>query len=206
VRAVGAALTALALLLPGLPAWALDLPQLMALLAERRSGEARFTEQRFVSGLDQTLLSSGVLRFAAPDRFERHTEQPRAESMVVQGNQVTLERGGRKRRLALDAVPEVAAMVAAVRGTLTGDAGALQQYFEPAVAGTPALWSLTLTPRDERLSATVRQLRIDGQHADLRSVELLLADGDRSLMQIAAPQGSGQIAAPQGDAKPPRTP
>src|SRR5690606_30395155 len=72
--------------------------QLMATLAQRRSGEARFTEERFVSGLEQTLHSSGTLSFTAPDRLARHTLTPRPESFVVEGNQLTLQRGERVRR------------------------------------------------------------------------------------------------------------
>ena len=166
------------------PAAALELAELMALLAQRRSGEARFSEQRFVSGLDQTLRFGGTLTFTAPDRLARHTLTPRPESFVVEGNRLTLERGGRSRQLLLDSQPELAAMVAALRGTLSGDASALQQHFRSAVGGSAAQWSLTLVPLEHRLLAVVRQLRIEGVQSDLHTVEVQLADGDRSVMTI----------------------
>jgi hypothetical protein len=178
------ALLAAALTLAALPAAALDLAELMALLAQRRSGEARFVEQRFVSGLDQTLQFSGTLSFTAPDRLARFTQAPRPESFVVEGNRLTLQRSGRTRHVLLDAQPELAAMVAALRGTLSGDASALQRHFKPALDGTLAQWSLTLVPLEDRLLGVVRQLRIDGQRGELRVVELQLADGDRSVMTI----------------------
>ena len=59
-----------------------DLPALMALLAQRKSGEARFTEERWVTGFDSPLRASGTLSFTAPDRFARHTLEPRAEELV----------------------------------------------------------------------------------------------------------------------------
>ena len=166
------------------PAWALDLPELMGLLAQRRSGEARFSEERFVSGLDRSLVSSGTLSFSAPDSFTRRTLQPRAESMIVEGQKVTLERSGRVRQITLDAIPEMAAIVTALRGTLTGDAAALRQYFRPTVSGSAAEWSITLAPLENRLLEAVKQLRIDGEQADVRVVEILLGDGDRSVMAI----------------------
>jgi hypothetical protein len=175
---------AAALVLASLPAVALELGELMAELSQRRAGEARFVEQRFVSGLDQTLQYSGTLSFTAPDRLARHTLTPRPESFVVEGNKLTLERGGRTRQLMLDAQPELAAMVAALRGTLSGDASALRQHFKAAPTGTLAQWSLTLVPLDERLLGVVRQLRIDGRQSDLHTVEVQLADGDRSVMAI----------------------
>jgi hypothetical protein len=133
-------LAALAGLLAGAcaGAHALDLPELMNLLAHRPSGQARFTEQRFVKGLDAPLVSSGVLEYQAPDIFARHTLEPRDESVRVEGNTVTFSRGGRSRTLALDAAPEAAVAIEAVRGTLTGDAAVLQKWFRVSVAGQPA--------------------------------------------------------------------
>ncbi len=92
--------------------------------------------------------------------------------------------------MALDSVPELAAMVAALRGTLSGDGSALQRYFKATVDGRAARWTLTLVPLDFQLLGVVRLLRIDGMHADVRVVELQLADGDRSVTTIepAAPK------------------
>lgn len=182
MRLSGALLIAASLI--ALPAHAFELAELMAQLQQRQSGEARFTEQRFVSGLDQTLRSSGTLSFKAPDRLARITELPKPESFVVEGDRVTLERGGRKRQMAIDAMPELAAFVAAIRGTLTGDAAVLRQYFQPSVGGSAAQWTMTLLPLDSRLAAVVKQLKLEGKQADLRQLEVLLADGDRSLMLI----------------------
>jgi hypothetical protein len=163
---------------------ALELPALMALLAQRKSGQARFTEERVVAGFDGPLRSSGLLSFSAPDRFARHTLEPLAESMELDGRQLTLRRGGRIQRLAVDAMPELAALLEAVRGTLAGDAAALQRHFRVQVAGSAELWRLRLAPIDPTLASQVRTLQIAGQGADMRSIEMHLAGGDRSLMLI----------------------
>jgi outer membrane lipoprotein-sorting protein len=177
------------------PAHALELPELMTLLAQKRSGEARFTEQREVKGLDAPLASSGTLSFAAPDRFTRKTTAPRPESMVVDGNIVTLTRNGRTRSLALDASPEMEAIVEAVRGTLTGNSASLQQHFKLAIAGTPDQWTLELKPATPRLAVMLDSIRLAGRRSELRTVEMRLADGDRSVMHIepvaAAPAAAG---------------
>ena len=183
-RLLAVAGLALALLATALPAHALELPELAALLALRKSGQARFTEERIVSGFDDPLRASGTLSFTAPDRFARHTLLPRPESMVVDGNSLVLKRGGRSRQMALDAVPELLAMVEALRGTLSGDAARLQQYFHVQVEGAPARWTLTLVPRDARLARQLREIKITGLRSDLRSVELWLSGGDRSVMAI----------------------
>jgi outer membrane lipoprotein-sorting protein len=163
---------------------ALELPELMTLLGRNRAGEARFVEQRHVQGLGRPLQSSGTLSFTAPNRFARHTVLPRPEAMVVDGNQVTLTRNGRSRQMALDAVPEMALLVQAVRGTLTGDAAALRQAFKLTLDGQVSQWSLQLEPQDARLAGVVSYIHVTGRQGELRGVEVQMADGDRSVMTI----------------------
>lgn len=165
-------------------AQALELSEVMGLLAQTRAGEARFVEQRFVQGLVRPLRASGTLSFEAPDRFTRVTEAPRAEAMSVEGNTVTLTRDGRSRRMALDSVPEMAAVVDAVRGTLTGDGAALERHFRPQVSGNLAQWEVRMAPLDPQLAGQVRAINIGGQRGEVRSVEVMMADGDRSQMVI----------------------
>ena len=169
---------------------AFGLQELTSLLAQRKSGEARFSEERFVGGIDGPLRASGTLSFVAPDRFARVTTEPRAESMAVDGNQLVLKRGGRTRQMTLDALPEVTALIEAVRGTLTGNAVTLQRHFRIQVDGSAAQWTLLLVPLDERLATQVRELKITGMSGDLRMVELWLAGGDRSVMVIEPLQPS----------------
>lgn len=170
------------------PAYAFDLPQLMGLLAQQKGGEGRFTEQRFVHGIEGPLDASGTLSFKAPDQLARHTLTPRPETMVVDGNTLTLSRSGRTRTMTLDSMPELLGMVEAVRGTLSGNAGVLQRYFRTTLAGTRASWSLDLLPIDERLAAQVRSVRISGSAGEVLRVEMEFIGGDRSVMSIV-PRG-----------------
>ena len=172
------------LALSALPATAFDLAELMGMMARRTSGEARFTEQRFVRGLDGPLVSSGTLSFQAPDRFARRTLEPRAESMVVQGNQVTLSRGGRSRTTTLDASPEATVAVEALRGTLTGNAATLQKHFRPRVSGSAERWTLELQPLDTAAAGPLVALKVSGQRDEVRTVETQLQGGDASVMTI----------------------
>ena len=162
----------------------IDLATLMALLARRTGGETRFTEERTVAALDAPLRSSGRLSFQAPDRFARHTELPRPESMEVQGNIAVLRRGTRTRQLALDTIPELAALASAMRGTLTGNAEALRHHFILRVSGQVERWTLTLTPRSAQLAGSIDTIEIQGAGSDVRSIAIAMPSGDRSLMLI----------------------
>ena len=175
---------ALLLALAAWPALAFDLNELMALLGQQRSGEAEFSEQRFVKGLDEALTASGTLSFAAPDRFVRKTLKPRAETLAVAGNTVTLTRAGRSRSFTLDAAPEMVGIVEAIRGTLTGNAATVRRYFKPELSGHAEQWTLALTPLEARLGGQVRVIQLSGQRADVNRIEMQLTDGDRSLMTI----------------------
>ncbi|WP_093194984.1 LolA-related protein [Variovorax sp. YR750] len=188
----------LALAFCAVPAWAaFDLPELMTLLAKQKSGEARFTEQRFVHGLEGPLDASGTLSFDAPDKLVRRTLSPRIETMAVEGNTLTLSRGGRNRTLALDSMPELLGLVEAMRGTLTGDGATLQRYFRSTVSGSAARWTLDLTPLDSRLAAQVRSMRISGRAGDVLGLEMEFVGGDRSVMNIT-PGAAAPAPAPAG--------
>ncbi|MBK6971814.1 MAG: outer membrane lipoprotein carrier protein LolA [Sterolibacteriaceae bacterium] len=176
-----------ALLLTALPAGAAgewDLAQLMELLSHNKSSEARFVERKYIALLDQPVESSGELSYVAPDRLEKRTLRPKPESMVLEGGMLTLERGGRKRSLPLADYPEVGAFVESIRGTLAGDREALQRAYGLALEGDAAQWTLTLTPSEPRMAQIVQKIRIGGSHGEVSSIEILQADGDRSLMSI----------------------
>lgn len=166
------------------PAWAFDLPELMGLLSRQKSGEARFTEQRFVHGLEGPLDARGTLSFDAPDKLVRRTLSPRVETMAVEGNTLTLSRGGRNRTLTLDSMPELLGMVEAMRGTLNGNTQSLARYFRTSVSGTPDKWTLDLVPIDEKLAAQVRTLRLNGRAGEVLGIEMEFIGGDRSVMSI----------------------
>jgi len=182
------------------PAWAFDLPELMGLLARQKSGEARFTEQRFVHGLEGPLDSRGTLSFNAPDKLVRRTLSPREETMAVEGNTLTLSRGGRSRTLTLDSMPELLGLVEAMRGTLSGDGATLQRYFRSTVGGSAGNWTLDLLPADSRLAAQVRSIRIIGRASEVTGLEMEFVGGDRSVMSITPERAGAASTAPSGAA------
>jgi len=165
-------------------AQAFDLAALAALLARNKSGEATFVETRRIELLDRTLQSSGRLSFKAPDSFVRETLKPRHEKLAVEGNTLTMSLGERSRTMQLDASPEAAVIVEAVRGTLTGNRATLERLFETTISGDARAWTLKLVPRDLRLRGQVSAVQVSGREATAREVQVQLADGDRSVMTI----------------------
>jgi outer membrane lipoprotein-sorting protein len=179
----GAMLLVAGLAMPAAAA-SLGLDQLMAALAASPHGSAKFTEKKFISFLEQPVESSGTLRFVAPARLEKNTLKPTAESLVLDGETLTIERGKRKQILSLKDTPEVAGMIESIRATLAGDRRALEKVYRLSLQGTTARWTLELVPLDPGVARMVTRIRMDGAHAEVRTVEIQQADGDYSVMTI----------------------
>jgi hypothetical protein len=52
------------------------------------------------------------------------------------------------------------------------------------LSGTADKWVLTLLPSDEKIAAFVQRIVVAGSRNQIRSIEYLQTDGDRSLMLI----------------------
>ena len=172
------------ILSPVVQAAPLSLAQLMTNLAKNPQGAATFNEKKFISILEQPIESSGELLFIAPARLEKRTLKPRPETMVLDGDTLTLERGKRKHVLQLKDYPEVAGMIESIRATLAGDRKALERVYHLALNGDTERWTLVLTPLDAKVGKVIARIRMEGARDEVRSVEILQADGDSSLMTI----------------------
>jgi len=164
-----------------------DLDTVMSLLAQRQHGRVEFVEQKFLSILDHPVESSGELLYDAPDRLQKRTLLPRAETLLLDGSVLTMERGGHRRVLDLHRYPQIQPFVESIRATLAGDRAALERVFHVEFAGGVRRWSLTLAPLDRQLQRTIKQVQIDGSQDQLQRVEIRQTDGDRSLMTLRAP-------------------
>jgi hypothetical protein len=136
--------------------------------------------------LKRPLESSGDLVYDAPDRLEKRTLEPHAESLVLNGSVLTVQRGHRSRVLDLKSYPQILPFIESIRATLAGDRAALERMFHLEFSGGVARWTMLLTPLDAQLAKSVAQIQIDGSRDDLLRVEIRQADGDRSLMTLRA--------------------
>jgi outer membrane lipoprotein-sorting protein len=171
------------------PACAADwgVEQLMSALGAIKSSQAAFVEVKHVAILSTPLQSRGRLVYTAPGRLEKHTLAPRRESLVLEGDELTLERGDRKQRrtLQLQDEPVVRAFVESIRSTLAGDLATLSRYYQVKFDGGERQWRLTLTPGDPQMREVVSEIRISGSRGAITSIEFIETGGDRSVMTIA---------------------
>jgi hypothetical protein len=154
------------------------------MLASHRHGHATFTEVHRIGLLKRPLQSSGELIYDAPDHLEKRTLEPRPETLLLDHGVLTVQRGHHQHVLALADYPQVVPFVESIRATLAGDRPALEHYFTPTFSGTPAQWTLDLTPSDATLARTVRSIRMVGERDAIHTVEIRQSDGDTALMTI----------------------
>ncbi|WP_018605159.1 LolA-related protein [Uliginosibacterium gangwonense] len=192
MRKIDCCKLALSLLLcTALPAMAaeLQLGELMQMLAQAKSAKATFIEKKYIGIVDKPVESSGELSFTAPDKLEKRTLKPKAESLVLDGDALTVDIPGKRRTtIKLQDYPEVAAFVESIRGTLAGDRSALERVYKLELSGHPEKWLLVLTPTQAKMSKIVTRIRMQGSHSEIKSIDFDQADGDRSEMLVTSIQ------------------
>ena len=180
-----AAFIATALLASIASAAPLGVRELFDSLSRAKPTRAAFHEKKFVALLDKPMESAGELVFTPPSRMEKRTATPRPESVVVDGDVLTLERAGRKQSLRLRENPAIAVLIESLRATLAGDLATLTKTYSTALAGDTAQWRLTLRPLDPALGTLVERLEISGSQAQVKTIEIFQSDGDRSVMTLS---------------------
>jgi hypothetical protein len=158
--------------------------ELLQLLAARRHGHVTFTEVQHLAMLDRPLESSGELLYEAPDRLEKRTLKPKAQTLILEHGVLTARRGHRTHVMELRDYPQVLPFVESIRATLAGDRAALERFFRVQFDGTLGAWTLLLVPVDTTLAGLVMDIRIQGERDAVRTVEIRQSDGDRSLLSI----------------------
>lgn len=181
IRSLAAA-ALLALSAPVLAAW--DVATLMDDLARHQGGRVRFVEKKYIALLEKPVESSGEMVYTAPHRLEKYTRRPQPETMVLDHDTLTLERGRQKFTLRLSDQPEAQVFVDSIRGTLAGDRALLERSYALHLSGSRERWSLSLLPKNQRIATLVSRITIDGTRNVVDRVEYLQADGDRAVMNI----------------------
>jgi outer membrane lipoprotein-sorting protein len=163
------------------------LPQLMQSLAQVQSSQGKFVERKHLAVLDVPLTSSGTLSFRAPGHLEKHTLDPKDESLVLDGGVLTIENKARniKRTLVVQQYPAVWAFVESIRSTLAGDLPMLQRFYKVELKGAAAKWRMKLLPLEQRTRDMVKEIVISGRGDRVTVIEMLEANGDRATMTVS---------------------
>lgn len=156
----------------------------MKSLADVPERRAAFREEKVLAMLDAPLVSTGLLVWRRPSHLEKITTEPSPESLIVDGDRLTITIGrDAPRTVDLRAQPEIRALVGTLRGVLAGDLSALRRGFDVrAVDGR--IWRITLRPIDPALARLLRAVTIDGAGNTPTVIDMVQADGDEQRLTI----------------------
>ncbi|HYZ34502.1 MAG TPA: LolA-related protein [Crenalkalicoccus sp.] len=162
----------------------LDIAALMQAMAAVPERHQRFREERRFTALSFPLILTGTLHYWRPSRFEKRTETPERELLKVDGDRIELTVGNEPtQHIDLGRSPEMQALVNAFRAPLSGDLATLQRYFRMEGSGSPERWLLKLQPLEPRAARLLREVRLGGVAAEVRSTVWVQGNGDEYAMQ-----------------------
>lgn len=160
------------------------LGELLQEFAQQPSARAHFQETQHLALLTQPLVSEGTLIYRAPDYLEQRVSRPRAQDMILDHGKLTLQIGRHRRTVALADYPQLAPLLDSLRATLAGDQAALEEHFALQLTGTRSHWRLRLTPREPDLAALIRDILLQGEAAQIHSVQIQQVNGDEAQLRI----------------------
>ena len=163
---------------------AFDLDMLMTQLSEHPGGRVDFVEKRYAALLDKPVISKGEMTYVPTDRLEKRTIEPKAETMILDGDALTLERGQRKLSLQISSRPEIRAFVDSIRSTISGNRQAIEKNYAMQLSGQLEDWKLVLWPTDPKIGAFLKRMTVSGNGRQIREIEYLQADDDRTVIYL----------------------
>ena len=162
----------------------LDLDELLRHMASTRGVIAEFRETKTLALLDEPLEARGTLYFQPPDRFVRVTREPSATRLVLVGSRMRFEDATGTNDVDLAENPVARQFADNLIALWRGDRARLEKLYRLDFSADGARWALGLAPRGAPLDRFIAKIRLSGDGATMREMELVEADGDRTLTRF----------------------
>ncbi|MBW8809808.1 MAG: fatty acyl CoA synthetase [Lysobacter sp.] len=159
-------------------------------LAQPIPARTDFVEVRGSALLKAPLRVSGEYRRPDASTLVREVRAPYAETTTIRTGaqpgqgEVSIARAGKPAN----------ALQASFGALLGGDRAALEQHYRLSAQGTRRQWTITMTPKDPKVAARIREIVLLGRDDELRCIETLPARGNeqqRTLLSSAARAAAG---------------
>jgi hypothetical protein len=165
---------------PSSPQRDLTLEDLLGHMHTTHGVVAEFHEVKTLKILDAPLESRGTIYFAQPDRFARVTRQPAETRLVLDGGHMSFRDAAGGSDVDLSANPIARAFADNLMVLWRGDRGALEAIYKLDFHSEGSRWQLALSPAHSPLDQFLRSITLRGDGAEMREMEVLEADGDRT--------------------------
>lgn len=185
VRRLGTAvLLSMSMLLTMSRAWPLELNAVLDSVAVTPPSRVYFREERHNPMLQDPMMLTGYLEYLGAGVLHKVIQTPFEEALLVDHDQVTIERDGEVRRLALGRSRSLKTILVAIEAILSGDSNKLESIFDYELSGTSDEWSVRLTPISRRIAKHLSSLQIKGGDQALSSIRVDLEAGEWHVIHI----------------------
>jgi outer membrane lipoprotein-sorting protein len=170
-----------------------------AQLRKARTLQGTFRQSRHLRELPRPLIASGEFVFARDLGVYWHTTQP-FDSVIVlnDAGMVQIDEGATAMRMSADEQPAVRLIGNLFTALFTLDVTRLGHDFDLYGTREGTQWTIGLKPRASTVAGVIRQVTVTGSD-DVEQVELVDAQGERTVLELGAIQYSGD--APREDVR-----
>jgi outer membrane lipoprotein-sorting protein len=152
--------------------------------ADTQTIDARFTQTKTVSLLNEPVISTGRFLFKRPDCMRLEIESPRPATIIINGRDISIPGISTSEQQQLSTAP-MAAMFVELGAMFSGSPAALRRHFEVAAQSTDGSIDVTLTPTLAEWQKLFRTIRLRFSEPDFVVSSMRLDDALGDHLEIA---------------------
>lgn len=161
------------------------LEELTHRLATTSGVVAQFHERKYLALLEEPVESEGRLYFIPPSCLSWNVQTPGQSSLVIEGERVRFRDEASPDGMDLSGNPVARHFVEAFMVLFNGDLAAMREQYSVDFQTGPEGWRLELVPRSSRVRQMIASITLFGREGPIDRMELLEADGDRTVTTFA---------------------
>lgn len=142
----------------------------------------------------------GTMVYRAPDFFEKVTETPYYERLVLDGDTMTLEKTSNigqsenqviKQVYSVNSHDVLNSVVEGFQSMMSGKYDELSAKYTFTFSGTRDDWQFRLEPKTQEILRHIETIDLSGRDTHILKVVTILSDGDKSTLNLSYSQLSG---------------
>ncbi|MCB0793352.1 MAG: outer membrane lipoprotein carrier protein LolA [Flavobacteriales bacterium] len=161
--------------------------QVISLTERTRTIQASFVQEKFVSMLQEPIVSPGSLSWSAPDRVRWEVKGERPTTILSVGTQVRVTQDGEEKQLGPGEKRIYGTINEIMKGLMSGSS-LTDPGMAPKYVLEPDHLLVSLTPQEELLSRRVENiaLKFDRSSGKLLRMSMQQKDGDRTVLTFSS--------------------
>jgi len=161
-----------------------SLREILKSISRSKNKTLKFVETKVVHSLGLKLKSSGTYFFRSPQIFEKITENPAWERVLIKKNSMSIENENGTDILYLQQHPSLRIVVDSIRSVFVGNFVSLRDTFEIKFLAHGKKWSFQLTPKQSAFEQAIQSVIFSGIRSQVSNIRINQFDGDEILISF----------------------